>query len=163
MTKRSCEKHISNLLLSDPLITFLTLHTNPAIICSPCTSQESGYDPLTDTIHICHPISTTRRIIKHALAHELVHSYDRNETKLNFENKRHLTCTEIRSSMLSGECGFWKEVQRGNHVIMRGFEKCVRRRVWKSISGRVGEEGKNVVEEVWKECFNDFAPFDEIY
>ena len=60
------------------------------------------------------------------LTHELVHSYDYCRAQLDWNNLKHLACTEvgvvyyevgvvllflaqIRAANLSGECFFWKE------------------------------------------------------
>lgn len=43
------------------------------------------------------------------LTHELVHSYDHCRAHVDWNDLKHLACSEIRAANLSGECFFWKE------------------------------------------------------
>ncbi len=38
-----------------------------------------------------------------------MHSYDACTGHVDFKDPRHLACTEIRASSLSGDCFWWKE------------------------------------------------------
>jgi mitochondrial inner membrane protease ATP23 len=163
---KQCLKWVEK-LNSSPLISFLSSKTflNPSVSCSPCRSLISGgYNPSTNTITICQDTLKSKQQLQDILAHEYIHAYDTSTTKLDWTNPKHQACTEIRATTLSGECNFTREVLRGNLGIGKQLQACIRRR---SVLGLVanGMDEKNArikVEECWK-CFEDLAPFDEIY
>lgn len=76
--------------------------------------------------------------------------------------------SQIRASMLSGECRWTREVlTRGNYTLTEQFQNCVRRRAVQSMMARPwvkdDVQAVKVVNEVWDSCFSDTRPFDEVY
>jgi inner membrane protease ATP23 len=83
--------------------------------------------------------------------------------------------SQIRASMLSGECRFMREFwDRKQYRLVRQFQDCVKRRATLSLAqrmknGRIGpddpimKKAGGVIDSVWDSCFSDTRPFDEIY
>jgi inner membrane protease ATP23 len=57
------------------------------------------------------------------------------------------------------------ELSRGNLGFAKHHQACVKRRSILSLkqSGMSESDAQLAVENVWDNCFNDTAPFDEIY
>ena len=77
-------------------------------------------------------------------------------------------CRQIRAASLSGDCAFYREVfTRGNkYSSTKQHQVCTRRRAVTSVATNPGcksqEEAERAVDEVWKSCFGDTRPFDEV-
>jgi len=108
----------------------------------------------------------SRSKLEDSLAHELVHAYDHVRFKVDQHNLRHAACTEIRASMLSGECRFTREWGPGQKI-SRGWEDCIKRRAALSVRMRKAckddAHAAQLVNEVWHSCSSDTRPFDEVY
>ena len=101
------------------------------------------------------------------LTHQMIHAFDHCTTKINWKSQDHYACSEIRATTLSGECKFDREFMRGNFGLGKHHQKCVKRKVIEKmllISDRL-ESGniQDSVDAVFDVCFNDTAPFNEIY
>ena len=139
------------------------------IHCRRCTVRSSGgFDPHFG-IRLCANEMRNRGHVEDTMAHEMVHAWDHLRFKVDWQNNlRHVACSEIRASSLSGECRFLREFHtRGQWKVTQQHQECVRRRAALSVMARPGCEGeehaKKVVNEVWESCFVDTRPFDEIY
>ena len=99
--------------------------------------------------------------VSRTVLHELIHAYDDCRVEFDETNCSHIACTEIRAALLSGDCDFMTEIQRRNFGIKSQGEKCVRRRAELSVIAhpQCASIGKQVVDSVFQQCFNDFAPF----
>lgn len=105
--------------------------------------------------------------VPNTVAHELIHAYDDARANLDWTNLVHHACTEIRAANLSGDCTFWRELNRSNvHPlnVSKAGERCVRRRAQLSVamnplcpSERAAE---SAVDKAWSVCFRDMAPFE---
>jgi len=98
------------------------------------------------------------------LVHELVHAYDSCRAAVDWSNRYHLACTEVRASSLSGECGFVQELNRGQPGFLKHHQACVRRRAALSVAmaygGTKATEGDvSAVNAVYSRCYRDTAPF----
>ncbi|PSS00983.1 peptidase M76 family-domain-containing protein [Coniella lustricola] len=132
--------------------------------------QSGGFEP-RHGILVCANAIRTRGHMEDVLAHEMVHAYDELRFEVDFRGQRDLkqaACTEIRASMLSGECRFTREFwTRMNWRLTEQFQDCVRRRAVQSMMARpwVKDDVQAVktVNEVWDSCFADTRPFDEVY
>ena len=101
------------------------------------------------------------------LTHELIHAWDYCRAAADPSNCRHLACTEVRASNLSGDCDFGVELARGGlrDFAVRGHQqKCVRRRAELSLSTHphcvAARRGvKATVDDVWEPCYADVSPF----
>nr|POS70973.1 peptidase M76 family protein [Diaporthe helianthi] len=132
--------------------------------------QSGGFEP-RHGILICANEVRNRGHLEDTLAHEMVHAYDQLRFEVDFRGERDLrqaACTEIRASMLSGECRWSREaLTRGNYTLTEQFQNCVRKRAVQSMMARPwvknDVQAVKVVNEVWDSCFSDTRPFDEIY
>jgi len=95
------------------------------------------------------------------VVHELVHAYDHCRVEMDYSDPKHLACTEIRASNLSGECGWTEEFKRMQFGFARQQQKCVARRAALSIRGHTAlrdQDPKQVVGSVFRRCFADTEP-----
>ncbi|KAI6382911.1 Mitochondrial inner membrane protease atp23 [Pyricularia grisea] len=150
------------------------------VVCRRCPSrltedgrilgQAGGFSP-QHGILVCANSIRDRKHLEDTLAHEMVHAYDHLRWQVDFvgeKDLRHAACTEIRASMLSGECRWTREAfSRGNWTVTQQFQNCVRSRAIMSVRARARcrdtEHATKVVNQVWDSCFADTRPFDEIY
>ena len=173
-----CEKHRDQLFERSPVVTFLRQQINTLgpnndinptnVRCRRCTTkQQGGFDP-NYGILLCANQLTSRSMVEDCMAHEMVHAYDHLRFKVDTADLRHQACTEIRASMLSGECRFTREFfKRGQWKITEQMQECVRRRATLSLMARQGVRddvhAARIVNSVWDSCFRDTRPFDHIY
>ena len=105
------------------------------------------------------------------IAHELIHAYDVCRVDFKEDNCKHIACTEIRASNLSGECDLGVELMR-KKVFQWGAhqQQCVKRRAELSLSGHdfctkpSDDSGKKdvaklTIASVFDNCYKDYAPF----
>ncbi|KAL5612650.1 uncharacterized protein BROUX77_002806 [Berkeleyomyces rouxiae] len=181
-----CEKYRDWLFKFSPVVRFMQekvgmLHgelDSRNVICRRCPTRLTddgnvhriggGFSP-DHGILICANEVRNRKHMEDTLAHEMVHAWDHLRWKMDAENNlRHAACTEIRASMLSGECRWTREVfTRGNWKLSAQFQNCVRGRAIQSVMARAKcqdeAQATKVVNEVWDSCFADTRPFDEVY
>ncbi|KAI1771406.1 peptidase M76 family-domain-containing protein [Hypoxylon cercidicola] len=132
--------------------------------------QSGGFSP-DHGILLCANELASRHHLEDTLAHEMVHAWDHLRWKVDWagdKDLKHAACTEIRASMLSGECRWAKEAfTRGNWTLTQQFQDCVRRRAVRSVLARPrckdDAQAVQVVNQVWDSCFSDTRPFDEVY
>ncbi|KAK0629846.1 peptidase M76 family-domain-containing protein [Bombardia bombarda] len=132
--------------------------------------QSGGFSP-DHGILLCANEVRNRGHLEDTLAHEMVHAWDHLRWKVDWVGKkdlRHAACTEIRASMLSGECRWTREsFTRGNWTLTQQFQNCVRMRAVASVMARPtckdDVHAVKVVNEVWDSCFSDKRPFEEVY
>ncbi|XP_054750728.2 mitochondrial inner membrane protease ATP23 homolog [Lytechinus pictus] len=136
------------------------------IVCEPCASDSpvnGGFDPVNGQIVLCENKSPSQRILSTLLTHELIHAYDHCRAKVDWTDIRHVACSEIRASSLSGDCSFLSDsLYSWNFRFKNHHQTCVKRRAIGSIlavrdvSREVAEKA---VDDVWETCFKDYAPF----
>jgi inner membrane protease ATP23 len=111
--------------------------------------------------------------VSDALCHELVHHFDKVRGLLkphqedSTEACASLAKSEIRASLLSGDCQFTRELLRGNMFpIAKRVQICAQRRALLSIleaaecagiSDKIG-----LISSIFNEALEDSAPFEEI-
>lgn len=150
------------------------------VVCARCPArltedgavhrQSGGFDPGSGIL-LCANELSSRSHLEDTLAHEMVHTWDHLRWKVDFVGDRdlkHAACTEIRASMLSGECRWSKEsFGRRNWALTQQFQDCVRKRAVQSLLARPrckdDLHAVKVVNQVWDSCFSDTRPFDEVY
>jgi mitochondrial inner membrane protease ATP23 len=175
---KRCEEYRDWLFQKSPIIRFMREQINELgpnndinssnVRCRRCTtSQQGGFDR-NYGILLCANELNDRSKIEDCMAHEMVHAYDHVRFKVDPDNMRHQACTEIRASMLSGECRFTREFfGRQQFSVVRQLQECVRRRATLSLMARRGirdrGHAESVVDSVWESCFGDTRPFDYIY
>ncbi|KAJ3254440.1 Mitochondrial inner membrane protease atp23 [Boothiomyces macroporosus] len=169
-----CEKIKTKLIHTSPIVKFLlseiallgTTFNVDNIKCLPCDETRSGGFAPKYGIVLCQNQILEKSQLEDTLSHELVHLYDHATADVNWNNIRHLACSEIRAVALSGECKFNRELKRGYFGIAKHFQECVRRRAIMGVmqgSGKTQKEAEVAVRSVWQDCFNDTSPFDEIF
>lgn len=172
----NCEKNRDWVLKYSPSVTFMMEHVRKLggnlsrqnIICDACDEAKGGGFHPEMGILLCSNWLQDKYLIEDVLTHELVHAYDHLKFNVNLTNLRHHACTEIRASMLSGECRIMNEIRRTGLGNFGGkFQECVRRRAILSVSANPKclskGEAEAVVDLVWKSCFNDTRPFERVY
>ncbi|KAK6219001.1 hypothetical protein LQW54_002501 [Pestalotiopsis sp. IQ-011] len=130
--------------------------------------QGGGFNPGRGIL-LCANEVRDRKHLEDTLSHEMVHAWDHLRWKVDWQGDlKHAACSEIRASMLSGECRWTRETMiNGNWNLTQQFQNCVRRRAVKSLMARPNVkddvQAVKVVNQVWDSCFSDHRPFDEIY
>ncbi|KAL7626873.1 Mitochondrial inner membrane protease atp23 [Parahypoxylon ruwenzoriense] len=189
--KRDCERCESNrdwAFAHSPTVRFMrekieALNGNldaSNVVCRRCPARITedgqvhraggGFSP-DHGILICANEIRNRNRFEDTLAHEMVHAWDHLRWKVDWvgdKDLKHAACTEIRASMLSGECRWTRETfSRGNWTLTQQFQNCVRRRAVLSVMARPRckdeAQAVKVVNQVWDSCFSDTRPFDEVY
>eukprot|EP00299_Pterocystis_sp_00344_P015799 c7904_g1_i1.p1 GENE.c7904_g1_i1~~c7904_g1_i1.p1 ORF type:complete len:160 (+),score=20.24 c7904_g1_i1:55-534(+) len=140
------------------------------IQCVPCDGPAHGgfIPPLfSDTgkpqIVICENHLDGYKEQERTMVHELIHFFDDCRARVNWANLHHQACSEIRASMLSGECNFFAELGRGNFGFRKHYQTCVQRRAILSVSQNPNcqsrQQARDAVLAVWDTCFRDTQPF----
>jgi hypothetical protein len=83
------------------------------IVCEPCPKDmpiDGVFDTGRNEIVLCENNLISERLTADVITHELVHAFDKCRAKVNFDDPKHLACTEIRAANLSGDCFMWKEM-----------------------------------------------------
>ena len=179
---RRCEEWVSWNFAYSPTVRFLREQIATVgpelkrenVHCMRCPFDKKGGFSDKFGILLCANHLASRKRHEDTLAHEMVHVYDHLRFKVSPSDLRHQACTEIRASMLSGECRLMEEWLHRKQFSVTGkdglgqFQECVRRRAVLSVMGKAGCEGdkikaERVVKEVWPSCFGDTRPFDEVY
>ncbi|EGW32945.1 mitochondrial inner membrane protease ATP23 [Spathaspora passalidarum NRRL Y-27907] len=175
-----CNEYRDWMLTYSPSVTFMMSHINkltkdnrPAldksnVVCDVCDDLKGGGFHPDEGILLCANWLRSRSQLEDVLTHELVHAYDYLRFNIDLTDLRHHACTEIRASMLSGECRIMNEIKKtGLGNFGRKFQDCVRRRAVLSVSANPKctskEEAEKVVNTVWNSCFNDTRPFERVY
>ncbi|WLF79508.1 Mitochondrial inner membrane protease atp23 [Lodderomyces elongisporus] len=175
----TCKDHLKWVLAYSPSVRFMMDHIQKLnksnepvprnkIVCQTCDfTKGGGFDP-NHGIVLCSNYIRSKWQLEDILAHELVHVYDYMKFNVNMSDLRQHACTEIRASMLSGECRVWNEMKKtGMGNFGKKFQECIRRRAVLSVEAnpvcKSREEAEKAVDVVWKSCFNDTRPFERVY
>jgi inner membrane protease ATP23 len=132
--------------------------------CAPC--DVAGFFDKSAGVTLCQNQfdNFTDNHVTRVLRHELTHAYDFCRADLSTSNCLHVACTEIRASMLSGECSASQEALRLQLplTVSRHFPACVRRRALLSLEGHPHCKAiaAQAVDAAWNRCYNDQEPFD---
>ncbi|KAI8923405.1 peptidase M76 family-domain-containing protein [Entophlyctis helioformis] len=135
--------------------------------CVPCDPTRAGGFAPTHGIVLCENQLTSKSHMEDTMAHELIHAFDHCTARVKWDKPEHFACSEIRAAALSGDCRFSRELMRGNLGFFKHFQECVRRRAVLGVKQVPTCQADGVAEDavraVWDSCFNDTAPFDEIF
>lgn len=171
-----CEEYRDWMIRYSPSVTFMLGHIKKLggnlstrnITCETCDDLKGGgFHPELGVI-LCSNWLQSKWQLEDVLTHELIHAYDYLKFNVNPTNLRHHACTEIRASMLSGECRIMNEIRKTGLADFGGkFQSCIKRRAVLSVSAnpqcKSKEEAEEVVNKVWGSCFNDTRPFQRVY
>ncbi|KAH9496343.1 Mitochondrial inner membrane protease atp23 [Bulinus truncatus] len=135
------------------------------ISCEPCRDKvNGGFDPKAMQVVICQNNIQSRDICCNVLAHELLHAFDFCRAKVDFENLRHLACTEIRAANMF-HCSLAAAFSSGEASLFNLKERhqlCVKNKALQSVRlvRNVSElEAMVAIDEVFDKCYNDTEPF----
>ncbi|XP_071960371.1 mitochondrial inner membrane protease ATP23 homolog [Antedon mediterranea] len=175
---RSCLRRLEFACKESPFVKFMLksmeAHGCPVnisrhISCEKCPEDSiinGGFDPSNGQIVLCENRAPSQRVVSTLLTHELIHAFDFCRAHVEWDNLKHVACTEIRAASLSGDCSF---VSQNVYSHKFGFKKhhqnCVRERAMKSVMSvrNISKEDiDKAMDDVWDICFNDFEPFDKI-
>ncbi|RLV90145.1 Mitochondrial inner membrane protease ATP23 [Spathaspora sp. JA1] len=177
---QSCNEYRDWMLTYSPAVTFMMSHINnltPAgstpldktnIVCDICDDLQGGGFHPNQGILLCANWLRTKTQLEDVLTHELVHAYDYLRFDIDLSDLKHHACTEIRASMLSGECKIMNEIKKtGFGDFGKKFQSCIKRRAVLSVMANPKcnnkEQAEKVVNSVWNSCFNDTRPFERVY
>ncbi|OAQ96669.1 hypothetical protein LLEC1_01451 [Akanthomyces lecanii] len=171
---KRCEDYRDWLFSYSPVVRFLQGKVgdlNGRLDASNVVRRQSGGFSPSHGILLCANEIRDRKHLEDTLAHEMVHAWDHlrwNVDWMGDKDLKHAACTEIRASMLSGECRWTREAfTRGNWALTQQFQNCVRKRAIQSVMARPrckdDVQATQVVNQVWDSCFSDTRPFDEVY
>lgn len=176
MSCQSCEQYRDWMFQFSPSVRFMMDHVKRLggnlsaknIVCEECDDLKGGGFHPQYGILLCSNRMTDKWQLEDVMAHELVHAYDHLKFEVDPSNLRHHACTEIRASMLSGECRIMNEIQKTGMGGFGGkFQDCIRRRATLSVAANPAckndEEARRVVNTVWSSCFNDTRPYERVY
>lgn len=177
LLNNAAEEYRDWVLRYSPTVRFMMDHirklgfdiSSKHIVCEPCGDNlKSGGFHESEGILLCSDQIRDKWHLEDTLAHELVHMYDYIKFDVNLKNLKHHACTEIRASMLSGECRVMNEIQKtGLSNFGEKFQLCIKRRAVLSVSANPycanKEEAEKAVNSVWQSCFNDTRPFERVY
>lgn len=121
---QQCNEYRNWMLEYSPSVLFMMDHikkltkdkepilTKENITCDVCDFTKGGGFHPDEGILLCANWIRNKWQLEDILTHELVHVYDYLKFDLDMNNLRHHACTEIRASMLSGECRIWQEIKK---------------------------------------------------
>ncbi|KAK6454384.1 mitochondrial inner membrane protease ATP23 [Scheffersomyces xylosifermentans] len=177
---KQCVEFRDWMLTYSPSVTFMMEHVRKLtkdkkqilnksnIICDVCDDLKGGGFHPEEGILLCANRIQSKWQLEDVLTHELVHVYDHLKFDVDLNDLKHHACTEIRASMLSGECRIFNEIKKtGLGDFGRKFQSCIKRRAILSVSANPAckdkAEAEKVVNAVWQSCFNDTRPFERVY
>ncbi|KAJ1825044.1 Mitochondrial inner membrane protease atp23 [Coemansia sp. RSA 2671] len=172
---KRCEKWRNDLMQTSPLVIFMAESLKKSgyiaepknMPCMKCTESRSGGYSSEGVIQLCYNHIRDKGHLETTMAHEMVHAYDDKNFNLDWYNLEHHACTEIRAASLSGDCTWFQEMMRGNLGFLKHHQVCVKRRAVLSLlanpSCKSPKHAEAAVNKVFKSCFTDTRPFDEIY
>lgn len=172
----NCWKDRQWVMQYSPSVLFMMDHVNKLggnlseknIRCEQCDDLKGGGFHPQMGILLCANWIRDKWHLEDVLTHELVHAYDYLKFNLDYNNLKHHACTEIRASMLSGECRIFNEIRKtGLANFDKKFQACIKRRASLSVAANPNckdqQEAEKVVNTVWSSCFNDSRPFERVY
>ncbi|KAI9502271.1 peptidase M76 family-domain-containing protein [Coemansia spiralis] len=170
-----CESWRNEMLKTSPIVTFMAGHLKKSgfavsaknMPCIKCNEMRMGGFSDQGVIQLCYNHLLTKGTLETTIVHEMVHAYDQANFNLDWYNLEHHACTEIRAASLSGDCKWFYEAMRGNLGFLKHHQACVKRRAILSVRAspacKSEKHAEAAVNKVFKSCFTDTRPFDEIY
>ncbi|XP_005096260.1 mitochondrial inner membrane protease ATP23 homolog [Aplysia californica] len=169
-----CITNVRSCMQSNPMVKLmvgaLESHGCPVnmerhVSCETCLEKVSGgFDPKSMQVVVCQNNVNTRDVCCNVLAHELLHAFDFCRAKVDFENLRHLACTEIRAANMN-HCSLAAAFATGDMTplnIKERHQLCVKNKALQSIMlvRNVSQfDAMLVVDEVFDKCYNDTEPY----
>lgn len=128
--------------------------------CEPCVKNMfGGFDTERKELILCENDIWTQTRMNEVMKSEMIHAYDVARVKFDKDNLHHLACTSIRVANLSGKCLY-------KSFFIKDYKPaCVRDYAIKNMmcSKNISEEkSMKVIDSVFEDCYNDYAPFQEM-
>jgi inner membrane protease ATP23 len=103
-----CEKVKEKLIGTSSILKFLLKELDSvggfnldSIKCMPCNPSRAGGFAPKKGIVLCENMFVSDSHMEQTLSHELIHAYDEATVDIDWTNKRHLDCTEIRGKKVA--------------------------------------------------------------
>jgi inner membrane protease ATP23 len=120
---RNCEKWLAELQATSPIVRFMQQHTAllsdsgapVPVVCAPCDQTQSGGFHPEYGVLICQNRLIGKQHMEDTLAHEMIHEYDQRRFKVDWNNLRHLACSEVSR----GLCAAQKVCRKDNYRFER--------------------------------------------
>ena len=93
---------------------------------------------------------------------QLTHAYDHCRANIDWDNTKHLACSQIRGFHLSGHCAFKNRSIATNSKEPATYEDCLKTSVFEEISkirNLPERDIKKAIQEVFPKCVSDTSPF----
>ncbi|KAL8577239.1 hypothetical protein ACOMHN_034265 [Nucella lapillus] len=168
-----CEANVTWCVQNNPMVKLMmrALKSNGCkvdlrrhISCENCLEKvNGGFDPTTNQVVICQNNVTKRSTCCNVLAHEFIHAFDSCRAKVDFEDLRHLACTEIRAANLM-HCSFMAAFASGDASplnVKQRHAQCVKSKALQSVlmvRNVPVEKAMMIVDSVFDKCYNDLEP-----
>lgn len=136
------------------------------VSCETCHNCQGGFDPDFNQIIACKNRTLSSESLHTSMVHEMIHMFDYCRAKFDYNNIRHVACSEIRAANLT----FCSITDRINHIGFKIFwnfkeshHACVKDVAFKSVKAysplTSDEKIANAIDEVFPSCYNDLEPF----
>ncbi|XP_039219670.1 mitochondrial inner membrane protease ATP23 homolog isoform X1 [Crotalus tigris] len=167
MLKVALDSPQAKLLLDAMKNSGCAVINNRHISCENCDKHVGGgFDSSVSQIVLCQNNIHSQSQMNRVVAHELIHAFDHCRAHVDwFNNIKHLACSEIRASNLSGDCSFINEMMRFRFGLKQHQQTCVKMKAVRSmlaVRNITKEMAEKAVDEVFESCFNDHEPFDRV-
>jgi len=128
--------------------------------------MQGAFVPEADQIILCSNVLTEQQDFNNAIKRMLVRMYDiKRSVDYNFDNCKHLACTEVRAALFHSECNINERsklsVTRVSKDRQDANEFCVREKAIEFLSERnkCSAKADRYVNYVFEKCKIDYAPF----
>ncbi|XP_046372904.1 mitochondrial inner membrane protease ATP23 homolog [Haliotis rufescens] len=171
--KLKCETNVAWCIENHPMVKLMmralkshgcAVDLTRHVSCEKCRERvNGGFDPTTNQVVVCQNNATKRSICCNVLAHEFIHAFDACRAKVDFENLRHLACSEIRAANIM-HCSFMAAVSSGDASpvnIKQRHQECVKSKAIMSVlmvRNVTHEKASQVVDSVFDKCYKDLEP-----
>lgn len=173
---RKCEAYALDCIRYNPMVKMMLeamkthgcpINLRRHISCESCyQGVYGGFDSNINQVVICQN-NNNKKSVCNLIAHELVHAFDKCRGKVNFNDARHVACTEIRAAALTS-CTSYTGSKMGK--IQLGMSKndhikCTKYYATQSLIAVKmisEEEALRVVNSVFDKCYNDKEPYGRI-
>lgn len=168
-----CERYVMNAVENSHLVKLMMaalkssgceIDVRRHISCDYCArGVTGGYDPTLNQIVVCYN-RCNKSMIQGILSHEMLHMFDYCRANFDFDNIRHVACSEIRAANLM-HCSIISGMLSGTvspFNLAKAHAQCVKQKAVASILAvrpeMASEEGWKIVDSVFDVCYNDLEP-----
>lgn len=135
------------------------------VSCEDCYKCIGGFDPDTKQIIVCKNNYLTTDKVFNIMLHEMIHMFDYCRANFDFDNLRHVACSEIRAANLTF-CSITDSFSHGsglNFQFKNAHQYCVKEVAFESVKAYSPEtpdqEVWKIIDDIFPGCYNDLEPF----